>query len=216
MTPDSWVNLTVVNATRQQLQVGPGTPQQSNHQYQMDSWFPMQPGKLLCPSKTSDIFMLRFLRGYGDEDDGADEFFTLGNQPTVNMFHFMARSTNESAHHFKVDVSGVSDPGGPGLPSPFVLGILMNCPDWTSITPTTRITWFANGGTNGKGPFDLGAAPSAPGCLMFVDLQAVLNRVSDVVIYYSAIKSSTLSSAQSQQLYLDVLQFMGIASAKQQ
>lgn len=205
MTPDAYVNLTIVNATTQQLVIANNTAQYFNHSYQMNSWFPETPGTAIVSKAQTQVYSLQFLRGVGDEDDSADAVMAFSTNLAEQLFHFHAYSNDNSSHHFAYDIIT--------LPSPIVICTDIQNGDWTQFSDYGSLKWYSQTGSN-QNPIDLGAAPSAPGFLLLVDLQAVMGD-DTYQTYYAAISDGTLTPGQSEMIYNQIKVFLKRIQAEQ-
>ncbi|WP_342151574.1 hypothetical protein [Methylorubrum sp. SB2] len=200
MTPDVSTNLQIVNVTNAALFSGNGGSNEGkNNQYQMNSWFPGGTGTI-ADVQGSASYMLQFLRGVGDEDDGADLQINVGpnNDGPSNVVWLQARSADNSAHYMQALVQTPSVPGS----GPFAIAINENGTWPTRQAQEVQLKWYCGRQTVPFGPFTGGAQS-----LAVIDLQAVFGAEAAQQIG-AAIQQGQPSAGDSYSYWLTIQEFL--------
>ncbi len=205
MQPAGFTDVTIVNATSQNIVVGPsGSNNWINNTYQMSQWFNTTPGTLLVNAQSTDCFDLQFLSGASDEDDGADSVFAFGNSSNAQQIHFMGRSNTNSAHYFGFELSA-------NFSTPMVIGVNMN-QDWNAQISPTQITWYAYNSDNMNTASNIGFVNNSNGTFIVADLSQVFLSQAIINSYYNAIVSNNLTTEQQDNLFTAIWQYVYSAS----
>lgn len=200
MTPDAWTNLQIVNCTSLPLISGAGNGGGGIgffNAYQMNSWFNF-PGGAPSPvvaSHAAASYTLQFLRGVGDEDDGADIQLNLGTaiSGASSVVWLQGRSAQNSAHYLQAQLQ---QPSLSGV-GPFVVAVTQQG-TWPMDPPGKGLTWYA-----GTQVAPLGA-PDADQCLAIIDLGAIVPQDAAQAII-QMIEAGTLGAADAETIWLGVM-----------
>ncbi|OAS12360.1 hypothetical protein [Methylobacterium platani] len=203
MTPDAWTNLQIVNCTSFPLISGAGKGGGGIgffNAYQMNSWFnaPNAAPNPIVASRATASYMLQFLRGVGDEDDGADIQLNLGTATSgaSSVVWLQARSAQNSAHYLQAQLQQPTVSGA----GPFAVAVTQQG-TWPLDEPGTGLTWYA-----GTQLAPLGA-PDADQCLAIVDLGAIVSQdVAQALVQMMV--AGTLSADDAESLWMGVMSRM--------
>ena len=202
MTPASFTNLQIVNATARPLVLGNNPPQgvPAFNAYQMAAWFnfPGAPPSPLVPARASISYTIQALQGVGDEDDAANLLVNL-NDPSnasANVFYLYAGSFPDSAHY----VQAV-----PLAPASSLVVVGASVAGQLQTATASTVQWFAT--FAGLPPIFLGVMPNAAQALVVADL-AVLFPKPQAVSLFAEIVTRSLPAADQQSLYDTVTSFV--------
>jgi len=198
MDPDVFTVLNIVNATPVPLVVGTAGPGLFN-QYQMYSWFgyPSEPNPICASASIMSFFTLQFLRGQGDEDDGADIQINLGVPDNVEaaVMWLQARSDSSSRHHLQMKFQ---NPSGSWYAYAYHL-----TQHWAR-APVQEIQW----GVPNNNLVSLDPVQNGPQSVAIVDLLKVFPDPATAMPYFVGIAQSSLTSQQKADLYSAVTAYV--------
>jgi len=198
MTPDVWTILEVVNAGAQDLLIGQHQDGQKgfNNQYQMEEWFDgLSRGKVLAFAKgvsDSNQTKIQFLRGDGDEDDGADSVWVLQDDEETNCIWYQARSDSNSGHYVGFEILNL-----PGL---YIVSSDANGGPWTDISAET-MDWYNGFDSNYFIPKDGTYLKNNHGYFIIADLSEIFESADEAKEIYEHIKKHTVSTEDKTNIY---------------
>jgi hypothetical protein len=197
MTPDSWTDLQIVNATEVALFSGTGGEGHFGA-YQMAEWFghPSAPVPVV-PARAAKSYRLQFKKGVGDQDDSADMQLNIGpsNQRASNVAWLQGRTNDRSVHRLDVQIQR-----RPAMSyGPFAVAI-NDKGVWPARDPMA-LRWYCGEVTVPMG------SPNAQQCLAIVDLQALFGTEAAAIIAEN-IGKAPLSRTDATNLWLAVERFV--------
>lgn len=206
MSPDGFSNLQIINCTALGIYSGNGGSNQGFYnQYQMSSWFENSGSStIIVGAQSLAAFTLQFLRGGGDEDDGADMQLNLGAENTAsnNAAWLQARSNQNSSHYIQVQVQKPSTPG---------VGLLV-------VATTARGKWPLQSAVGlrfyAQGQVAQLGLPDDDQCLAIIDLQALFP-IDLAQLLEQDMLGGTLSNVDAANIWIGVMKYMGWTSIGQ-
>lgn len=202
MTPDVYSNMTIMNVTPVDITAGQGGDNAGMfHEYQMYSWFG-PPGCAapapVAKSRSQATYLMQFLRGVGDQDDGGDMQLNAGadNVAAENVVWIQGRTARNSAHWIQAVVQSGRAHGGP-----YVIAFT-ETGDWpASMDDVGSLTWAGPGNTVTTG------TPNTDQTLAVIDLGALFpSRAAQALA--GVISAGKLSKTDAKSIWYAVMRFM--------